>query len=154
MVTVLPVWPNSTRMAESDRQALRRRRGYWIALARKRQRLTLDALAELVGYGTGSGSIVSRWESGDRPVPSDRFGRLADVLDLPSDYLVEPPTTDEERLEDLALRRARADAEIADAEAAAAAARRPAERGPESEPARAPNGLPHQRSARPGPGEP
>ena len=86
-------------MADSERQAVRRRRGYWIALARKRKQLTGDALAELVGYAKGSGSVVSRWESGDRPVPSDRFERIAEVLDLPAAWLVKPPLTDSERLE-------------------------------------------------------
>jgi transcriptional regulator with XRE-family HTH domain len=64
--------------------------------------MTLDTFGERVGYGPKSGSVVSRWESGDRPVPSDRFTRIAAAIDLPAEYLVNPPLTDLERLEELA----------------------------------------------------
>jgi transcriptional regulator with XRE-family HTH domain len=100
--TVVPIRLYRTEMADSERDAVRRRRGYWISLARRRKGMTLDALAAHVGYGEASGSVISRWESGDRAVPSDRFGRLANVLDLPADYLVNPPLTDSERLDELA----------------------------------------------------
>src|SRR4051794_7951235 len=100
--TNTPIRPIPRGMADSERLAVRRRRGYWVSLARRRKGLTLDALAELVGYGKTSGSVVSRWESGDRAVPSDRFPRLSEVLDLPPEYLVRPPLTDSERLDELA----------------------------------------------------
>ena len=80
-------------------QAERRRRGYWIRRARERKGMTLDGLAELMGYAAKSGSTVSLWETGQRPVPSDRMGPLAAVLQLPAHWLVNPPPTDDERLE-------------------------------------------------------
>jgi transcriptional regulator with XRE-family HTH domain len=86
-------------------EAERRRRGYWIKRARERRDLTLDALAELLGYAANSGSTISLWEAGVRPVPSDKFSRLVDLLELPLGWLVKPPLTDEERL-DLAIQRA------------------------------------------------
>lgn len=64
--------------------------------------MTLDHLAELLGYEKGGGSVVSRWESGERPVPSDRFPDIARALTLPPDFLVNPPKTDRERLAELA----------------------------------------------------
>jgi transcriptional regulator with XRE-family HTH domain len=86
-------------------EAERRRRGYWIKRARERRDLTLDALAELLGYAPNSGSTISLWESGARPVPSDKFSRIVDLLELPLGWLVKPPLTDDERL-DLAIQRA------------------------------------------------
>jgi transcriptional regulator with XRE-family HTH domain len=85
-------------------EAERRRRGYWIKRARERRVLTLDALAADLGYAAKSGSTISLWEAGLRPVPSDKFSRLADLLELPVAWLVKPPLTDEERLE-AAIRR-------------------------------------------------
>lgn len=85
--------------------AMRKRRGYWIQRARKRKQLTQQGVGSLLGYPGKSESIVSRWEAGDRPVPSDKLQALAVLLDLPADYLVNPPLTDDERL-DAAVRAA------------------------------------------------
>lgn len=88
-------------MAGSDRDLARRRRGRWIRLARERRELTTDGLAAALGYkGAKPGSVVSRWESGERAVPSDLFPAIAAVLQLPAEWLTNPPMTDLERLEE------------------------------------------------------
>lgn len=108
----------SAGMATKEAQLLtRRRRGYWIRRARLRKGLTLAALADLLDYSEKSISTLSRWEEGVRPVPSDKLALLAHHLALPESWLVNPPETDEERL-DRAVREAeeleRQDAERAE----------------------------------------
>ena len=79
--------------------AQRRRRGYWIRRARERKEMKLDTVAKALGYAEGSTSTISLWESGKRPVPSDKLESLAALLDLPARFLVKPPMTDSERLD-------------------------------------------------------
>lgn len=98
-----------------QRDAARRRRGYWVRQARKLRGWTLKELAHTLGYEGDATGNLSKWESGERPIPSDMFGPLAVALGLPSDFLVKPPLTDEERLEE-AMRNA-ADLEREDWEA-------------------------------------
>jgi transcriptional regulator with XRE-family HTH domain len=95
-------------MATPDEQlAVRIRRGYWIRRARERKGFTLTYVASMLGYKDKSISTLSRWESGDRQVPGDKFEPLARLLDLPAGFLVSPPLTDDERL-DAAVRAASA----------------------------------------------
>ncbi len=83
-----------------EQLAVRKRRGYWVQRARKRKGLTQQALAQLMGYTTDRPeSVVSRWEKGERPIPSDKLEPLARHLSLPSNYLISPPLTDDERLD-------------------------------------------------------
>lgn len=87
-------------MSENDRDAVRKRRGHWMRIARERLGLSTDQVAKAVGYtGQKPGSIVTRWEKGERAVPSDRFELLARVLGLPPEWLTTPPVSDVERLE-------------------------------------------------------
>lgn len=84
----------------AEREAARRRRGYWVRLARKRRGWGQKELAHALGYTDGQSGNLSKWESGERPIPSDLFESIALVLGLPSDFLVRPPKTDEERLDE------------------------------------------------------
>lgn len=94
------VWLFPVVVAESDRDITRRRRGWWVRVARERKDMKTDTLAKALGYkGTKAGTIVSRWESGERPIPSDHFPALSVLLDLPRDWLATPPETDRDRLE-------------------------------------------------------
>ena len=112
----------SAGMATKDEQlAVRRRRGYWIERARIGQGMTLADLAARLGYRPTSTSTISRWEDGQRPVPSDKMATLAKELKLPPGWLVNPPETDDERLA-RAVREAEA-LEQQDAERAGAPAR-------------------------------
>lgn len=85
-------------MEPIDEQVMHRRRGWWIRVARERLGITIEALAAACGYTDGKGT-VSLWEKGKRPVPSGKFPTIARVLELPARYLVNPPETDEERLD-------------------------------------------------------
>lgn len=88
-------------MAGSDRSRVRQRRGRWIRVARERAGLTTDALASRLGYkGKQPGGIVSRWESGERAVPSDMFPGLVAAIAIPPQWLSDPPKTDLERLDE------------------------------------------------------
>lgn len=79
---------------------VRRRRGYWLRLARERTGMTQDAVAHELGLRTGT-SLV-HWERGDRDPSVAQLSALADLYGLPVDVLLKPPQTDEERLEQLA----------------------------------------------------
>lgn len=84
--------------SREELEAERKRRGYWIRRARELHGLTQHAVAEALGYSGKSLSTVSLWESGLRPVPSDKIGPLSRLVKLPPDWIVNPPLTDEERL--------------------------------------------------------
>lgn len=84
----------------AEKAATRRRRGYWVRIARKRKGWGQKELAHALGYNEGQSGNLSKWESGERPIPSDLFQPLAIALGLPADFLVNPPQTDEERLDE------------------------------------------------------
>jgi transcriptional regulator with XRE-family HTH domain len=87
-------------MATKEEQlAARIRRGYWIRRARERRGLTLQDVAMSLGYSGKSLSTPSLWESGKRPVPSDKLEPLGRLLNLPDGFLLRPPLTDDERLD-------------------------------------------------------
>lgn len=86
-------------MTDQERAAVRARRGYWIRLGRKARGWTQKQLGVALGYGENATGNLSKWESGERPVPSDMFTPLARALGLPPRYLISPPLTDQERLD-------------------------------------------------------
>jgi transcriptional regulator with XRE-family HTH domain len=86
-------------MTKAAELLVHRRRGWWIRVARERRGITLAALAEAMGYTEGQGT-VSLWERGLRPVPSGKFPAIARELGLAPRFLVNPPATDEERLDE------------------------------------------------------
>lgn len=85
-------------MTEEQRDAVRRRRGYWVRLARRSKGLGLKEFGHRLGYTGNVTGNLSKWETGDRPIPSDMFEPIARVVGLPPNFLVRPPLTDEERL--------------------------------------------------------
>jgi transcriptional regulator with XRE-family HTH domain len=89
----------SGRMSETDLVQLRKRRGYWLRLARRRANITLATAAELMGYSRNSPSSVKDWEDGIRPPDADQLHQLADLYGVPVSLLTEPSETDEERLD-------------------------------------------------------
>lgn len=78
-----------------------RRRGWWMRVARERKGLKLTAAAELLGYAKGSIGTLSRWESGDRPVPSAMLVRAADIYGVPETVFTRPEPTDIDRLDEI-----------------------------------------------------
>ena len=92
-------------MTDEQREATRRRRGHWVRTARRRRELTQKELAASLGYVGNQTGNISKWESGERRISGDMFTPLARALGLPARFLINPPLTDEERL-DAAMREA------------------------------------------------
>lgn len=63
-----------------------------IAAARKKNNLTQDALADIMGV---TRQTVSRWESGLAYPEMDKVVRLCDVLDINCDYLLKENVTED-----------------------------------------------------------
>ena len=97
----------------TDDEALQqKRRGYWLRRAREAAGFTLATAAELAGLSAGSGSTVTHWEKGDRPIKVIHLERLARAYGVPISFFMRPEITDDERL-DVAIQSA-SDAERAD----------------------------------------
>jgi transcriptional regulator with XRE-family HTH domain len=76
------------------------RRGYWLRRARDRAGLTLSAAAEAAGLSAGSGSTVTHWEKGERPIKVIHLERLARAYGVPVAFFMRPERTDDERLDE------------------------------------------------------
>lgn len=77
-----------------------RRRGYWLRRARDQADVTLSDAAVTAGLGPKSGSTVSMWERGMRPMKVHQMKRLALRYGVPVSLFTDPPETDDERLRD------------------------------------------------------
>ena len=75
-----------------------RRRGYWLRRARDNVGVTLADAAVTAGLAAGSGSTVSLWERGQRPIKVIQLTRLARRYGVPVTLFTNPPMTDDERL--------------------------------------------------------
>jgi transcriptional regulator with XRE-family HTH domain len=82
-----------------DESLQQRRRGYWLARARNRKGLTLSAAAHAAGLSESSGSTVSRWEAGSRPIKVVHLERLAEAYGVRVEFFMRPQVTDDERLD-------------------------------------------------------
>lgn len=81
---------------EEDAEAIRR--GYWLRRARVLAGVTLSDAAQTAGLKAGSGSTVSLWERGQRPIKVFQMKRLALRYAVPVTLFTDPPMTDDERL--------------------------------------------------------
>jgi transcriptional regulator with XRE-family HTH domain len=81
---------------EEDEEAIRR--GYWLRRARDNANVTLSDAAQTAGLAAGSGSTVSLWERGLRPIKVHQMKRLALRYGVPVSLFTDPPMTDDERL--------------------------------------------------------
>lgn len=97
--------PSAAVTADEDRHA--RRLGYWLRSVREARRVPLKDAAVAAGLSPKSGSTVTLWEQGKRPITVIHLRRLARYYGVPESLFTDPPMTDEERLADV----------IADAEA-------------------------------------
>jgi transcriptional regulator with XRE-family HTH domain len=79
-----------------------RRRGYWLRRARERARITLEDAAVTAGLERSSGSTVSLWERGMRPIGVMQLNRLARRYGVPVTLFTDPTMTDDERLDQAA----------------------------------------------------
>jgi transcriptional regulator with XRE-family HTH domain len=79
-----------------DQDAIRR--GYWLRRARINADVTLADAAQTAGLSAASGSTVSLWEQGQRPIKVVQLARLARRYGVPISLFTSPPKTDDERL--------------------------------------------------------
>jgi transcriptional regulator with XRE-family HTH domain len=110
-------------MTEDELQAERRRRGYWLRLARTQAgpggtTLNQSVVAKAIGLSENSGSAISDMEKGNRDPSATELTRLARLYGVPISWFSEPRPTDAEELErakELALAAIEAEAEDWDA---------------------------------------
>jgi transcriptional regulator with XRE-family HTH domain len=110
-------------MSEQEIEAEKRRRGYWLRLARRQAGpgggvMNQAEVADAIGLSKNSGSTISNWEAGRGEGPSaQQLLQLARLYRVPPAWFFEPRPTDEERLRSLAG--GAADAALQDEEAEA-----------------------------------
>lgn len=75
-----------------------KRRGYWMRRARQNAGVNLDDAAVEAGLKATSGSSVTLWEQGKRPIKVVTMKRLARRYGVPVSLFTNPPMTDDERL--------------------------------------------------------
>jgi transcriptional regulator with XRE-family HTH domain len=85
-------------MAE-DQALQRRRRGFWLRVAREREGLTLKEVAREMGYALRSQTTIKKWEDGLREPSITQLEHLAEVYRVPVDVFMRPAPTAEEQLE-------------------------------------------------------
>lgn len=88
-------------VGEVEEALERRRRGFWLRVARENAGLTQAAAAELIGYRGTSKSSVNAWEDGRRPVPLAKLKALAKLYGVPMELFIDPQPTAHERVERL-----------------------------------------------------
>jgi len=88
-------------MTEDELTSIRRRRGYWLRLARERANMDQNSVARELGMSTKSGTSVLAWEKGTRSPTMDQLDKLARIYGVPVATFTEPLPTDEEWLDDL-----------------------------------------------------
>lgn len=105
-------------MTEEEIEADRRRRGYWLRLARLHAApdggvMNQAEVADSIGLSKNSGSTISNWEHGRGEGPSaQQLLQLARLYGVPAAWFFEPRPTDEEKL--LAIGRGAATAALED----------------------------------------
>lgn len=88
-------------MTEDEIATIRRRRGYWLRLARERADMDQNSVARELGMSPKSGTSVLAWEKGTRSPSIDQLQQLALIYGVPVSTFTEPQLTDEERLDQL-----------------------------------------------------
>jgi transcriptional regulator with XRE-family HTH domain len=96
---ILPGGLSLAVMTAEEEQRERRRRGYWLRLARLRANLNQNEVARRLGLSERSGTTVLAWEQGRRDPRATVLHRLARLYGVPPELFIDPPPTDEERLE-------------------------------------------------------
>jgi transcriptional regulator with XRE-family HTH domain len=91
-------WLASATVTNDDEELHAQRLGYWLRRVRLRRNESLKSAAIAAGLKASSGSTVSLWERGKRPITVKQLRRLAIFYGVPEDFFTMPPMTDEERL--------------------------------------------------------
>lgn len=94
-------------MTDQEIEAEKRRRGYWLRLARMHAgpdgtEMNQAEVAKALNLSERSGSTISNWERGKGGGPTAvQLLALARLYRVEPAWFLDPPTTDEERLLDL-----------------------------------------------------
>lgn len=80
-------------MAPTDPELERRRRGFWLRIARERANLSQASAAKELGLSGQSKSTMSAWESGTREPKASMLARMARLYGVPMDMLANPAPT-------------------------------------------------------------
>jgi transcriptional regulator with XRE-family HTH domain len=92
----------SVTVTEDELATLRRRRGYWLRLAREQADMDQNSVARAIGMSPKSGTSVLAWEKGTRSPTADQLHQLARIYNVPVSLFTEPRPTDEEWLAQMA----------------------------------------------------
>jgi transcriptional regulator with XRE-family HTH domain len=98
-------------VAPTDPDLERRRRGFWLRIARERANLSQQAAAKELGLSAESKSTLSAWESGAREPKASMLAKMARLYGVPMAMFADPDPTAHElidrRLDELAREAAR-----------------------------------------------
>lgn len=97
----MPLRLLSVPMTGDELATIRRRRGYWLRLARERAEMDQNSVAHELGMSAKSGTSVLAWEKGTRSPLMDQLDKLARIYSVPVSTFSEPRPTDEEWLDQL-----------------------------------------------------
>ena len=92
------LWRLPSAAMTTEEELHSQRLGYWLRRVRLRRDETLESAAIASGLAPTSGSTVSMWERGLRPIKVQQLRRLARFYAVPEEFFIDPPMTDEERL--------------------------------------------------------
>lgn len=87
---------------EQDLAQRRRRRAWWLRVARESRGLSQSGVAEALGLSRKSASTVGDWERQVSDPSLRQLEQLAALYGVPLSLFMDPPQTDEERLDELA----------------------------------------------------
>lgn len=87
---------------EQDLEQRRRRRAWWLRVARESRGLSQSGVAEALGLSRKSASTVGDWERQVSDPSLRQLEQLAALYGVPVSLFMDPPMTDEERLAELA----------------------------------------------------
>jgi transcriptional regulator with XRE-family HTH domain len=76
-----------------------RRRAWWLRVARRG--MNQNGVAEAIGLSKKSGSTIGDWERGVSQPSLRQLEQLAALYGVPLDLFVNPPKTDDERLDEI-----------------------------------------------------
>lgn len=86
-------------MAKTEREfeRERRRRAWWLFVLRRVRGMNQSGVAKAVGLAETSASTIGDWERGISDPSLRQLHDLAVLYGVPSGFLKDPPSTDEER---------------------------------------------------------
>lgn len=84
---------------EEELAQRKRRRAWWLRVARRG--LSQNGVAEALGLSKKSGSTVGDWERGVGEPSIRQMELLAGLYGVPLDLFINPPLTDDERLDEI-----------------------------------------------------